>query len=122
MAHSHSIKVSHLRANEELQATVTKSAGQEVTISEAIADSTSPTITLNLDQSAMKLLYMNSTKDVTAVAGSDTITCNANEPVVWWEGGEFANPFTGDTTTIVVTNASGAEAQFELRALQDPTP
>ena len=56
-------------------------------------------------------------------APGNTFTLVANEPVVWHENGGMAvNSFlAADITSLFVTNASGAAAQFQIRSLSDPT-
>lgn len=88
---------------------------------------------IELDVSAMKMLYINSTQAITMEwnDGSGTqgsIALIANEPVIWWstqktKGGSTLNPLsTVDLTTSFWTNASGSTATINFKAIYDASP
>lgn len=82
---------------------------------------------LSLDVSEMKSLLIVSDQDVTIKTNSlgspdDTLALQADEPVVWWSTGVFANPLTVDVTSLHIVNAGSTAATVKLRALQDVTP
>ncbi|MCH8851214.1 MAG: hypothetical protein IID41_01015 [Planctomycetes bacterium] len=88
---------------------------------------------IDLDVSAMKMLYINSTQAITMEwndnAGTQgSIVFVANEPVIWWstqktKDGSTLNPLgTVDVTTTFWTNASGSTATINFKAIYDASP
>ena len=104
------------------------SAGELVTIEEAIADSeTDKLVALTLDVSQLKAMYLECDQDVTLETNDgstpdDTISLSANVPQLWSESdGASLRPLTVDVTGLYVTNASGSTANLKGRFLVDPT-
>jgi len=56
-----------------------------------------------------------------AGAPQETITLAANKPFVYVPGSGLPSPFAGNVTGLYVTNASGAAASLQIRALLDVT-
>ncbi|NQT11150.1 MAG: hypothetical protein HQ582_00275 [Planctomycetes bacterium] len=86
-------------------------------------------INFDLDVSACKSFYLESDQDVTfetnsEAAADDTIALLADEPYIWHANSyEAAFLLTTDiTTSVFVTNASGATATIYCVALYDVTP
>ena len=88
---------------------------------------------VDLDVSAMKMLYINSTQNTTmdwndAAGTQGTMALLANEPVIWWstqvtKGGNTLNPLsTVDITSTLWTNASGTTATINFKAIYDASP
>ena len=49
----------------------------------------------------------------------DTITLAANTPVIWYGASGASNPFSGNVTTVYVTNPATVAANLKIRALQN---
>lgn len=118
---------------DQVDATVTQTADAEDSRSLSVADGvTDQEVVLAVDVSALKSLYMLSTKDVTVETNSastpdNVFTLKANVPFIWQAGGPALRDTAGAAVTVdiaklYVTNASGAAAAIEMRVLQDSTP
>jgi hypothetical protein len=130
---THSFRRSWSRPGETLGGDVEVTAGKEVNISEPIpAESTNLLVACAIDVSQLKGLYLISNLDLVVKTNSsgspaNTFTLYAGVPYMWMEGDSAirdtaGNAVTVDITAIYVTNAhETAEAQFDLRALVDPT-
>jgi len=100
----------------------------EINVDVVIASATTNgQIVCAIDISELKSIVLNSTKDVTVKTNDgstpdDTFTLKANNPLVWNNESPTANPFSADITDLYVTNASGADATVQVRALLDVTP
>jgi hypothetical protein len=100
----------------------------EINVDVVIASATTNgQIVCAIDISELKSIVLNSTKDVTVKTNDgsspdDTFTLKANNPLVWNSESPTANPFSADITDLYVTNASGADATVQVRALLDVTP
>lgn len=120
-------KVKNVNESNALEKTITISAGQEIKLNESIPDNGTTTVTLNLDQSAMKLLYIETDQacslDTDGVSQA-AIPVQQNKAIEWDEDSGLTNPITEDCTELHVTVAdlSGVNVGLKLRALQDPTP
>lgn len=89
--------------------------------------STDLQVTLALDVSETKSLYIVCDQDVTvetndASSPDDTLTLKADKPLVWYENCGYSNPLGTDVTDLFVTNASGSDATLTVKTLQDATP
>ncbi len=103
----------------------------EANVSISIADSsTDKLVAWAIDISQLQSLHIQSDQNITietnnpagtSAAADDTLTLLANQPISWQTGDVMSHPFTADVTQIYVTNASGAAAQLEIRALVDAT-
>lgn len=83
-------------------------------------------INLDLDQSAMKGLWMYSDQTITIETNDsgtpdDTITLTGGIPKIFYTNGP-ANPLSADVDTIFVANSSGSTATLTIIAIQDATP
>lgn len=89
-------------------------------ITETIADATTDAnYLLAIDVSGLQAFSMVSTQAITVKTNSsgapqETFTMAANDPVIFQVGD--AAIFAGDVTSIFITNASGAAADFTLIA------
>lgn len=108
------------------------SAGAECNIDESIADGANNlAVALTLDVSQLKSLFMLSDKDVTVETNNGAVPVNvfalkAGVPFVWNINDAALRDTAGtavvtDVTGLFVTNASGAAALLQIRALLDPT-
>lgn len=129
MSVTHRIQFRFQRGNDVIDKTVVSASGAENNVDESIPDSTTNgLVAWACDLTQLKSLYMVSDQDIivyTNDLGSgtpdDTFNLTANEPLVWTENSELANPFSVDVTALYVTNASGSAAAFKIRKLEDPT-
>lgn len=126
MAITRKLTQSVMVGNELLQGQATLSAGNAVSMSEAIPDeSTDLPVAFTLDISACQLLYVVSDQAiaVTFVGGAGkVVTLAANVPFLWFDGSGITQPLPADTTSLTVTNDSGATANLRIEVLVDPTP
>ena len=92
------------------------------------APTTDLPVTLSLDVSALKSVYMISTQDVTLEtnatnhAGGNLIALTAGIPIVFQSDAGQSNPLTLDVTALYITNLGEVDAQVDLRFLSDSTP
>jgi len=99
-----------------------------ISIEETVADAqTDFEINVDIDVSAIKAIYINSTQDVTLETNSgsspaDTISLTANKPYVWTADSYFSNLLTTDVTSMFFTNASGGQATISVEVVYDTTP
>lgn len=129
MSVTHNITFKFQRGNDIIEKKVASASGAEGNVDEPIADSeTNLLVAFACDFSQMKSFYMVSDKVLTVYTNDlgtgtpdDTFVLTPNEPMVWTENCGLANPFTADVTKLYVTNASGSEARFRIRKLEDPT-
>lgn len=130
MSHTVKIKRGWGFAGEALEKEETVTAGQLVTVDEAIADSTTDgLVALTLDVSQLQAVYLESDQDVTlefndGTTPDETITLTANVPQLWsaTDNGAALQPLgTDDITALYVTNASGSTANFKAIFIIDPT-
>lgn len=75
-------------------------------------------VTINLAD--MGMYYITSDVDVTLKTNSsgsptDNFLLKAGKALEWEDEGYFANKFTGNITAIYLTNASGQQANVEIR-------
>ncbi len=123
----HSIEIVH-KGSPEIRTVVDKTASLATELSEAVpANSTDLALTLNVDISELKMLYIHSDKTLKletndAATPADTINLVADEPLVWWVGCGHANPLTADVTAIYATELAGVVANLTIRVLEDATP
>lgn len=123
---THNITQSWSRSGEAVSVTVVATGSGEVNVDETIpASQTNMLITLAVDVSALKSLYISSDETLTIKTNSsgsptDTLTITGGKPLVWYTGCGFSCPLTGDVTVIYVTNS--AAAALKIRTLQDATP
>ena len=127
MSVTHRIQFRFQRGNDVIDKTVVSASGAEGNVDELIPIAASDLLVAFVcDFSQMKSFYMVSDQDLSidtnqAHPGIDEFDLVANEPMVWTENCGLANPFTADVTALYVTNASGVEAKFQIRKLEDPT-
>ncbi len=104
------------------------SAEGSIDIDQAIADAeVDKSIAFVLDISEVAMIAIKSTQAITietndGTTPADTLSLAANVPLVFSGAAGETNPFTTDITELFVTNASGAEAQLQIKVLFDPTP
>lgn len=129
MAIEHKSTIQYEQGGVILSQTVTSSGSNEINVDESIPDSsTDLQVTMNIDVSVLKSLYIESDQNITietnnGTTPTDTLTLVANEPVIWTTNSVHSNPLTADITTdIFITNSSGSAANLKWRALQDATP
>ena len=84
-------------------------------------------INIAIDISAVKGIFIMSTKNITVKTNSsgsptDTITLLANQPYLWSPEDDADIIFTGDVTKLYVANASGASATLTLEGVADSSP
>lgn len=129
MAISMTLYASSTINGEVLGQPVATSSGSLISVDEPIADSTTNgLIAFTLDVSQLKALFMMSDQDVLletndGTSPDDSFALKANEPVIWHANSPLPNPFASgtDVTGLYATNASGATAAVQIRALVDPT-
>lgn len=87
---------------------------------------TSTPMTLTLDVSAVKSLYMLSDQDAAvefAHSGGPTqIDLTADKPFQWFTGCGHDFPISADVTSVIVTVLGADTARFQLEAIIDATP
>lgn len=112
----------------EFSTTRTYTATGHVSIAESIADGqTARQITIAIDVSALKSLYIKSDQAITIKTNSsgspdDTLVLEANKEYSWNEDSLDACQLGTDVTAIFVANASGSAAALVIDAIQDATP
>lgn len=126
---THSITETWADSGERIEKTNDYTAGAVQRLSESCPGSTETELVIAIDVSEIKVLYINSTQDVTLntnaadPGGTDTINLTANKPLVWTSDSYYANPLiTGDVTSIFIDVAGATAATFDLRVMTDPTP
>lgn len=82
---------------------------------------------VGIDISELEAIYINASQDLLmetndGTTPDDQFNLVADTPLVWFNGGYFANPFGADVTSLFFTNASGVEATVTIRIVQDATP
>lgn len=92
-------------------------------------DSVPVQVSMAIDVSALKSLYIKSDQDVTLETNSsstpdDTINLIANQVLLWSVNDYAANPFASavDVVNLFFTNSGGSAATVSVRVLQDSTP
>jgi hypothetical protein len=129
MSITHSVVVNYNAdgvARASMQAQLTGSAS--AAFDESIADSsTDEEVEISFPYANLQALRLISDQDVTietndGSAADDTITLEANVPLVWWDGCGHANPFSADVTSLFITNASGSSANVKGDFLWDAIP
>jgi hypothetical protein len=99
-------------------------------IEAVVADSTTDqVVTAGVDVSALKLLFILATQDMTlewndAAGSQGSIALKANRPLVWdSEAAYYTNPLGGtDVTQFFITNVSGAAGVLYIDTIIDITP
>lgn len=129
MAFSHVFTDVWARGNDSLSKQVTKSADGETNRDITVPDSsTNLLVNFTLDVSELKALYIVCDKAILIETNSGsspaaTITLAAGEPLIWWTGCAFANPFgSTDITGLYLTTGAVGDALLQIRALHDSTP
>lgn len=110
-------------------------AGSRIQIDETVNDSESNfqiSLETVVTNEILLLFYMVSDQDVTVytndVSGGspdETIVLAANVPFIWTDNMRvhgYTNVLQTTLTDLYVTNASGANAKFQVEVLVDPTP
>lgn len=99
-----------------------------LTISESVPASTSNhPVVATIDISAIKGLYIIADANLTLETNSgsspiDTIALIANQPLIWYTGSYFANPFSADITGLFFTNGTAAAVNVQVHVITDATP
>lgn len=125
---SHNIGLSWNRSGETISKTVVMTADGEVNVDTTVnASATDKEVDIAIDVSSLQSLYIWSDQDVTIQTNSgsvpaDTLTIEADSPLVWYVGCGLDNPLGTDVTKLYLTNAGGAAATVKIRVLQDVTP
>lgn len=107
----------------------TKSVTDEgdVTLEVAVADGqTNKLVACELDVSQCKALVLMATVAMTLKTNSsgspaDTIALSANVPLVYSGDAAETNPLGTDVTALYLTNASGTDGTFHMKAIFDAT-
>ena len=91
------------------------------------ADSTDLEIVIAIDVSAIKLIIILASHDLTletnnGAAPDDTLNLVAGRPYVWYTGSYYTNLLTTDITSIFMTEAASDDATLDILALVDATP
>jgi len=100
----------------------------EVSVSKSIPDETTDMeIIFAVPYAQIKAILLASDQAITVEVNSSSapdqiFTLLANQPLLWLYGDPIANPITQDITKLYITNASGAAAALEVRAILDATP
>lgn len=84
-------------------------------------------ITVNIDVSEIKALFIVSTHTITVKTNSsgapdDELALIAGEPLIWHTDSIHAEPLTVDVTSVFVANSSGETATLSIFAITDATP
>lgn len=127
---SHVLTLNWTRSGEQIALNVTVSADGEVNRNvELTALQADEQVVLNIDVSALSLLYVSSDVDVTIDTNSssepdDTLTVTADNPLVWYTGCGLPNPFASgtDVTQVFITNGDNEAGTVKIRVLLDATP
>ena len=103
--------------------------GVAVLDAEPVADSTTDfEVGFELDVSAVKSFYLNSSQDILLetnaidATGGNAISLLANIPYVWHVSAYDSFLLTLDVTVLYFTNASGSTATIDIVALYDASP
>lgn len=97
---------------------------RDITVNNAVSNLL---VDMELDISQLKSFFIVSNKDVTLKTNDsgtpqDTIALKADKPLIYAPNIGMTNPFGGDVTSMYLSNASGATATVQIRALFDATP
>lgn len=126
---SHTLQVAY---DDVPAVSISKTSGAEININETIPQSSSdleiPALTV--DVSALKSLYIKANGALTLKTNSsstpqETIVLVANSPIVWNDDlptGIRDAIFSGDVTTLFVTEGGTADVELIIKTLQDATP
>jgi hypothetical protein len=104
------------------------SGSASISIEESVANSaTDFAVVVAIDVSAIKAIYINSSKAVTmetnsGSAADESISLLADKPYVWTNDSYFANLLETDITVLYFTNASGSAATVNIEVVLDATP
>lgn len=108
------------------QKQVSQTAGSSIPINEAIsAGQTDLLFNISWVNARLKMLYLVSDVDLTIESNDgttpgDTLNLLAGEPVIYYDGGPFTNPFvSADVTKWYITNVDAANLEGFI--LHDPT-
>lgn len=103
--------------------------GVAVIDAEPVADSTTDfEVGFELDVSAVKSFYLNSSQDILLetnaidATGGNAISLLADIPYIWHVSAYDSFLLTLDVTVLYFTNASGAIATIDIVALYDASP
>lgn len=125
---SHVITSNWTRSGEQLATNITLTAEGEINISHTWASAPTDTeLGLAFLTADAVSIFIKSTQDATLetnatdATGGNTITLEANKPLVWYDGCGLANPFTQDVTTAYLTSVAVA-GTIDIRVLYDGTP
>ncbi len=97
-------------------------------VSELIAVGTDALVNISLDVSAVTSIIIWSDRAITVEtnaadhSGGNILSLTAGVPYMWCTDSYDTFKLTADVTKLYITNASGASAQLEVRAIQDATP
>jgi hypothetical protein len=104
----------------------TLTAGQKISIDEAVAIANDVLIAMSVDVSQVKSVYILCDQDVLLETNSSsspaqTLSLKAGIPYIWYTNKYSALVFSTDITALYVTNATASVANLQLEILTDPT-
>lgn len=110
-----------------IRKTITASGNPRV--SEAVASPAVGDLLINIDYSAMTMLWISSDqpvslapKDSGGSSAGEAIAVDSDAGYVWTSDSGLDNPFTADVAKFTPTNASGSSANVVIEVLVDATP
>lgn len=109
-------------------ATAAISADADEKRSLSIPDATTDQqVDIAFNDARLKSIWISSSQTITVKTNSagtpqETFTIEPGHPLLWTEKMPIANPFAGNVTAMFVSNASGAQADVEIRVGHDSTP
>jgi len=125
MAFTHTRTTNFSSGSGTITASKSYTGSSETNLSETLAIGTNTALTIAVDVSTLVHVYIKSDVAVTILVNSTgaptkTITLAADEPYIWPDGGLTSPLGASDVTVFYCTQA--AEADLEVRILQDSTP
>jgi hypothetical protein len=101
-------------------------SGLRITVDETIAIANNVPVTLAVDVSQVRGVYIVCDQDVLLETNSsssptNTLTLEAGVPYIWFTNKPYSLWMTSDVTALFVTNASAAAAHLQMELLIDPT-
>lgn len=126
MATTGTLTISGSCAGQNPAKVITKTAGSVVTINEPIgASQTDLLFNIAFDKDRLEMCYLVASEDMTIETNDgtepgDTINLVADEPLIYWKDGPYANPFaSADVTAFYITNTDAGTLEGFI--LHDPT-
>ena len=125
MAYSFTLTETAALAGNSISKSNAVTGSLSLSLSEVCPDSAATPFTIAIDVSALKAIILVSDQAVSVDGDtpfSSPIVLVPNVPYIWTTNSYNAKLLTADVAVLTVTNASGDEANFELRAIVDATP